>query len=79
MMYAKNKDGRAIELQVHGTYGDDIEITEAFYLDDPEEEVTEKDIDFVYCNYSDEMYEEWLNSNISLADNYFEQMKQGDY
>lgn len=79
MLYVKNKAGRAIELQVSGVFGDDIEITEAFYLDDPEEDVTETDIEFIYETYGDEMYNEWLESNIAMGDSLFDQMKEGDY
>lgn len=72
MIYVKNKQGRTIEISVIGLYGDDIQVNEAYYLDDPEEEVSENDIDYISENFQDEMYEDWFNNQVTISEYYYE-------
>jgi hypothetical protein len=74
MLYLKNKYGRVIELEVCGSH-DDIQISEAYYLDDPEEEVLESDLEYIYDNYGDDLYMKIVDNQISTADFYMDSLK----
>lgn len=79
MLYVKNKQGRAIEITIYGESYDDLQIEEAYYLDDSEEDVTDTDIEYIMNNYGDEMYEEYINNVMCAADFYNDQLKEEGY
>ena len=68
-MIVQDKNNNAIEIQVYGSYSDDIQIDCAEYLE-LDDEVSEDTIEYIYKNYQDELYEEWYNGMISKCDYY---------
>lgn len=68
-MILKNEQGREIELSVGGGSDDDIEITDAGYIDNGED-ASDEDVDYLYENYPDALYEAWYQSMICRADFY---------
>ena len=68
-MIVQDKDNNAIEIQVYGQHSDDIQIDYAEYLD-LDKEVSENTIEYIYKNYSDELYEEWFNGMVSKCEYY---------
>ena len=60
-------NGRVVEIA--GVYGaeDDIQISEASYVDS-DEEVAEEDLAEIYESYGAELYEAWFDRQVSRAD-----------
>lgn len=69
-MIAKTKSGREVEFVVWGIYEDDIQVDDAFYVDDIEgkEEVSDDDLDYIQDKYASEIYQEWLENQICAAE-----------
>ncbi len=64
----KNEAGREIEISVYGDHDDDIQISEANYVDDLEADVSEADIEYIESHYSNELYEAWFERKIIMSD-----------
>ena len=71
-MIVKDKAGREIEISVGGSDHDDIEITDAVYCDDPNEEVPESVIEYITDKYADNIYTEWYENQCSAAEAYYD-------
>jgi len=67
-MIVKDKDNREIEISVCGRYDDDIEISDAYYLDSDNEEVSDETIDYIMDAYSDDIYQEWYENQVCAAE-----------
>ena len=71
-MIVKDKSGREIEISVYGQYEDDIEITDAAYCDNLDEEVPDSVIDYIMDKYASEIYNEWFENQCGAAEYYYE-------
>jgi hypothetical protein len=63
-MIVKNESGREIMIEVYGTT-EDIEIDEAYYLDD-EEDITEEDLDYIKDVFATELQEAASSCQLSF-------------
>ena len=71
-MIVKDKNGREIEVNgVYGSYADDIQIEEAYYID-TQEDVDDSLLDYIYNTYHSEIFEAWLDRQIGYAEAYCE-------
>jgi hypothetical protein len=77
-MIVKDSTGREVYITVYGRYIDDIEIDEAYYMDD-ESDVPNDEIDFILDNYASEIEEAWMDRQCSMAEDLMDRMKEGDY
>ena len=67
-MKVKDQKGRELEIEsVTGTDGDDIQIDEIYYTDDPEE-VSDEVVEFVSTTYATELYEFWYEWMVGRAE-----------
>lgn len=70
-MVRKNAEGREIEFTVYGKYEDDIQITDANYLDG-DEDVAESDILYLLDTYQDAIYMAWVENMQGYADSLYD-------
>ena len=64
----KDKQGLEIEICVSGREPDDLEILEAFYLDDHEKDVPDNVIEHIMEAYADKIYEAWIEDRVAWAE-----------
>jgi hypothetical protein len=76
-MIITDSNGKQVYVRVSGRYVDDLEITDAYYIDD-DTEVSDDEIDFIMDNYQEEMSEAWFENQCSMADDIMDRMKDGD-
>ncbi len=71
-MIVKNRLGQEIEItSIYGQYDDDIQIDACNYVDS-DNEVSDEDIEYIYENYQDSLYETWHENKVSQAEAYYE-------
>jgi hypothetical protein len=71
-MLVTDKQGREVEIEIYGRYEDDIEITEAQYVDESLGEVSDETIDYILDTYSSEIYDEWFENKVCEAEYYYD-------
>lgn len=71
-MIVKDENGRELEISVYGSFGDDIQIDDAHYLDDHDALVTDDTIEYIYETYPNELQDEWLDRQMARAERYSE-------
>lgn len=70
-MLVKDSSGRDVEIEIGGSYSDDIQIESASYLDS-DEEVIDSEIDFIMDRYADKIEEEFIQNGVMAAESYYE-------
>jgi hypothetical protein len=71
-MKVRDSKGNEVYVSVYGSSEDDIQIDEAYYVDDSLPfYVPEEEIDYIMQNYQDAMYEAWIDKQVSLSDYYY--------
>lgn len=68
MARVKDSNGRDVYISVYGKYEDDIQIDEAFYDDEVGGDVPDEEIDFIFDNYSDAIYDDWFENQVGAAE-----------
>lgn len=73
-MTVKDQDNKEVEIEsVFGKYEDDIQ-WEGFYVDSIEAMLSDETIDYITKEYSQELYEEWMDNKIGQADFYMDEL-----
>lgn len=67
--------GREVYISVYGRDADDIEIDEAYYVDN-NDDVPEKEIEYIMDVFSDEIYDKWYDLQIGYAESFYEMDQQ---
>lgn len=79
-MKYKNRNGRDVEMSIHGKHSDDLqcdgaEFVTATILDRvkdifglPAPEPTDADIDYIMATYADEIYQDWIEDKVCEAE-----------
>jgi len=71
-MLVKNKLGQEIEIEsIYGKYENDIQIGCAYYVD-TNKDISDEDLEYIYENYQQELYEKWYENQACQAEYYWD-------
>lgn len=70
-MVVKNKEGKEVYISTEGQYHDDIQICEAYYVDNGAP-LTDDEIHEIVSTHCKAIYEDWFEKRASMAEAYFE-------
>ena len=73
-MIVKDKNNREVEITVSGRDHDDIEISDAIFVDNPDEEVPDEVVDYIWDTYADDLYQEWYENMVCEAEYYYDSL-----
>jgi hypothetical protein len=71
-MQVNDKNGNEIEISVSGRYEDDIQIEEAYYVDETLGEVSDETINYIQDNYAEDIYESWFDKQLGMSESIWE-------
>jgi hypothetical protein len=64
-----DSQGREVEIRVTGRYDDDIQISDAWYVDTTAPDiVNDVELQYICDNYQTELYEMWVESKVQEID-----------